>query len=708
MDVKAEQVEVAKTGEKPSQLEILDVKKYPSLYGRLFIESTTGIDMMDPEIETPQFPQITQTDFDKRSYDQIFEGLSIQERKDQWEGTAFNEAYIQWRTTFTAFMQGLKDPKRIEALEIISHVKKPSEFTEDYTDALFNVFANDTNVTTFAKSVIERLSQNSKVDVANLKALLPHIEWIASGIFGEKTAGIVNRVIEIEAQLKNNPKDFQTYLSKASPGKPELGSEERSILATLHASRKREKEKDKEKPPVQTVVDDDNKKSTPSQADNKPADETSPAPTVALTEEAKWLISHFDRRRGHLEITTERFDQMLKEHGFSDEDIKGKSDPELIDMLRTKGKAQISPPAPATDEKKVDEKLVNDGKPPAPPAKEAESAEKEPDTSQEKQTNAIQVTMVEDAKGILFKLTANGKEIPTEKNSLSLLDVDENECPYLEVPSGITATFVIFLPNGDLDSIIILGEQGAKLNLKTLKAVGALSIRLNSARLIFSEEVLSKYRGQAIKVNVTDTSSPGEWMTQQDLDTYLIGVETLNEARKTLDETEPSQSSSEARENIITLEGKGNLAKELNDTLRQNQTPNVTIIVSADALREFIPSIAGGVIDPGKLVIKPQNVIEIHDLKVEADIPIKGKTKLKLGLRLENDPNGGLNAKGIRLGIKGVVIEGYLNEQLQKINSKIKEKLDEQIAADNPNWKSGTVSIDGDKVLIKFEKATRK
>jgi len=204
--------------EQIKQLEILDFPKYGTLYGRFLLASQAktlqeAANIVDPN-ETVSLVWDLQTKDDaleKRNYNLAVESFSINERQEQWKdfipSTEHSTAYSQWRTEFTGFMKQIEDRQRIRALKIIvSTIKEPVDFIEGDADQLFNDFCKDgSDLNKFITRVTKNLAHNGEINPTTLQELLPHLQWIASGLFGKNTASdVVTRLIELESAMYNN------------------------------------------------------------------------------------------------------------------------------------------------------------------------------------------------------------------------------------------------------------------------------------------------------------------------------------------------------------------------------------------------------------------------------------------------------------------------------------------------------------------------
>lgn len=219
------------------QREILDINSYGGVYGRLLLASqsqeTEVRNIINPAIKGNIEPsQITISP--ERNYNPITRKLSSDERIAAWKGIEFNEAYRQWRTKLTEAIKSTTDKKRIEAIAVISG-KLASEFNEEDTDNLYNAFCKEkSDTTTFAKSIVANLQKDGNVDLLKIMTLSSGIEWFSGNFFGKQTAVTVSRIIELEAEIANNPATVVQKLFSDKERINNLTDTETEILTHLY------------------------------------------------------------------------------------------------------------------------------------------------------------------------------------------------------------------------------------------------------------------------------------------------------------------------------------------------------------------------------------------------------------------------------------------------------------------------------------------
>lgn len=194
-------------------LEILDsekLKNYGALYGRFLMASQAQpaevANIINPTTELEFKFAEDKVPLDKRDYNPVFENLSLKERQDQWGITPYEKAKKLWQEQFTEFMNTKieKGSNRELVLKIILPGIEAKKFAENDAETLFQKFCRDKSDTHKFISQITEHVVNNKINPTNLQELLPHLKWIASGLFGRQTAGMTAGLVDLESQLRNN------------------------------------------------------------------------------------------------------------------------------------------------------------------------------------------------------------------------------------------------------------------------------------------------------------------------------------------------------------------------------------------------------------------------------------------------------------------------------------------------------------------------
>ena len=226
-------------GPRPSEsAEILDTNNYAGLYGRLLLASQAPESevnkFINPVTEIPA-ETLPTTISPERNFNPITQRLSKDERVAAWKGKDFDDAYKEWRKKLTNSIKDAKGDKRIETVALIAG-KAASEFKAEDTDRLYDRFCKGKSDTTdFAKAVVTSLQKDGKVDLEKITSLSSDIEWLSGNLFGKHTAVAVSRIIELEAEIANNPKEAiiqKLFADKERINK--LKQDEKDLLKLLH------------------------------------------------------------------------------------------------------------------------------------------------------------------------------------------------------------------------------------------------------------------------------------------------------------------------------------------------------------------------------------------------------------------------------------------------------------------------------------------
>jgi hypothetical protein len=223
--------------------EVKTLKNYPGLYGRLFLASAAKeSDIVHSIIDSSTDIGINPSEVrisDDRTYNPIT-GKSLEERAAAWQGVSFDQAYQQWKKEFTQVINGIAptETNRLAAFHAVFKDRPATEFRQADAETLYNRFCQgESNVDGFVKTVIGNL----KADRRTLDdALLNDLEWVSRKLFGKQTAIAVSRIIEIETEMADNPKDFVRVIFSDPTRINNLNIEEKNILAFLHDGLKAE------------------------------------------------------------------------------------------------------------------------------------------------------------------------------------------------------------------------------------------------------------------------------------------------------------------------------------------------------------------------------------------------------------------------------------------------------------------------------------
>lgn len=224
--------------EAPKTSEILDVNGFGGLYGRLLIASQVRESevstTINPDMSTMVHLSGIKVD-SARNYNPITQKLSSEERVKAWEGIEFDEAYKKWREKLTASINTTTDEKRLEAIKTLTGLD-PKEFKPENADTLYETFCKgkSSNTTDFAKTVVTNFQKDGKADLEKITDLSTHIKWFSANLFGKNTATTVSKIIEIEAEIANNPTSVVEEIFSDIDRVNHLTEKEKEILIWLH------------------------------------------------------------------------------------------------------------------------------------------------------------------------------------------------------------------------------------------------------------------------------------------------------------------------------------------------------------------------------------------------------------------------------------------------------------------------------------------
>lgn len=675
-------------GKSPQGLEILDAEKlgkYGALYGRFLLASQAQpeevANILDPG-KPVEFNLTTDVPLKKRDYNPISANLSFQERQEQWKDVpSFDAAYSEWRTKFTGFMKQITtDSKREMVLRMIMHdlKKAAADFKESDADKLFKEFCNGkSDVTAFIDRVTRSLVNpdgDRKIDPMTIQNVLPHIEWIASGLFGKKTATtVVTRLIELESALHNNPEQVVGIFNADKQRVKNPTDDEWGILGSLHS------------------LIPQTKAPTP-----KPA-----APVVTVTEPMPTTVS-----------VSEPAPIIAKP-----EEDKAKDFLKGIRGIRTEGDelppAAPIPPAESAIEraKKTLESLEEEQKRLSELLKRQLPTGAEPEAPHQP---VIEEVVIEGSDRIRLKV--NGKDLGFEfykakANGEYFLSLERGQTECLDIPEDIIVRFET--RGSDDDLITIIGGKGTRLNIKDLNSLG---IVFGNLKLLTPEDddwkILMReqpeHKGQAWVVNDIYNlgKSVARWMSMEGLENYL-------KTRKEEIEKNKIAGEKAVGENIINVEHIkiNNLPEELNKLLSQNKDrSHIVFSFSPKQFKEYIAFISKGVhLEGGDIKVSDDgNEVTMKGLRIT-----KAGIGITLGLAIKNDVINGLT------GITASIIEFQrdflaranrassredVEKQIGQLEDLVMDGLYEQFSGNNSAWKIGNISISNGKFLARFEK----
>ncbi len=656
------------------RIEILDFKNQPILYSRLLLASQKDQTEEISQAINPDDEAIatfyTSPSLDSRNYTPILENLSFNERREQWKGIEFSDAYSQWRTKFTYAIQNINDEKRAEALKIIFPNKETNEFALENADALFKDFSDGKSDThRFIKRAITNLTREGKIDVEYLKVLLPHLEWLATGLFGKNTAQITAGLIELESNIFNDPQDtiINLIASKNFRGGkiPIPESHEKDILHLLYSSLN---------PTTESVGvsseddDEDNLPVAPPHATSEPTiphsspvanstDEEDQSPTPSIPVEIATGTEHDQGRIFEAEPTgIEGNDEILVRLKINGEDTGI-----VWEQLRNRIPLDLS------DHEPLLEKFHYEDRP------------------------------------------NRHQRIPLD---------------YISLPHGMFAT-IKFYAKENRFYFDLIGGDGVKIPLKELVKMGC-QIDLKSEKYVKGREIFVEYQVDKnaiisplssssyfdeINVSANEAFDILRTVYAKTQQSNSLPSSQANPVPPVSHQTQQSNQQPEVnKENppvnsVIELgRGKMDLKTELNQKLSQSQNRSETFSAPATTLKDYVITLVDDieVEDPGKLEVK-NNQMYITGLSLKKSVMFIMDFSGTLDLIISNSKNGGIQAEG-KIDTESNKFRKTAEKAIKNMNSNIKKRLDDEISPTNPRWKSGTISISGDKILITFNK----
>jgi hypothetical protein len=162
----------------------------------------------------------------------------------------------------------------------------------------------------------------------------------------------------------------------------------------------------------------------------------------------------------------------------------------------------------------------------------------------------------------------------------------------------------------------------------------------------------------------------------------------------------PDNPALESRKKVILLESSGaDFVKDLNTNLLNQTEPDTTFSVPVETLRRYLTSIAGNkLIYSGNLTVnKDENEIVVNGLKIDGGL-MAGKIKISLSLI---NTSKGIDAQITNYEGRSYA-RGTVEQQVARLNTKFREMIDAEVVVQNPAWKSTSVVIAEDRILLGF------
>lgn len=726
-----------KPEERPQQgLEILDSEKlgkYGAVYGRFLLASLPGADTANiiDQYKTVEFNVLTVDTLKDRNYNPVVENFSLDERREEWKGVEYSQAYSQWRTKFTDFMTRITDTNKETALMMImSNPKNAVEFTENDAGQLFTEFCSGgSNIANFIERVKTNLISEGKINPISLQELLPHLQWIASGLFGKNTASIaVTRLIELESALHNNPEQVMEFFNSNKERISMPTDDEKKILIPLYQSLIRQENK-------AVTIDEPTLKPAPvsqpqTEEPNEGQLEIKPPPNIpgleeefpdnmsllaleAVGDEILSKLTEKDQNRLCVlaaNMTEDQMKNMSPEERAKAPSVQGvwirMYTVNLRKILEEEGLGNAQPQPAAA--KPVEGMIHEESSIPGFVATPIEGSDK------------FRITINGKDTGIKWFLDKNKTDYFSTVNEYGLVESD-NFPEFLDLPEGTGCDF----RSKDFKRFRVKGGKDIKIPLSEGDFVIIdLLNRVDKDRAsVYDNIELGKVLQveDNITIDLADFRKPLEPQPSATSDLvptsdaaptapigHLPGQETDEEKWERM---RRFQDTVVARE-LASFQGdigvKGELAdlpNFLNEHLKASDQDHATFSFSPDQLKEYMISIAEDFdIKGGNIKVGNDDQITISDLRI---------TKLGVGVTLDlvlNNDKDGIAAKITRFhrDFMARANKASSREEVEKqvgnINSAIKKRLDEEIKGSS-GWKTKKASILDGKVLVEFEKS---
>jgi hypothetical protein len=242
--------------------ETLKTNDYAGLWARFYLASKSPqselAGLLDPASTVDIMVATTKTTLET-NYSPIAQKLSIQERISAWppllSKTSFDEAKQKWRADVKRVITRIsdKDELRLEALRLVLPDVEHSKFKVGDAETLYDDYCDGaSNTDAFVKNVTQRLTVDGHVDMQKLSDLTTHLEWISSMLFGKETAKAVSRMIEVQAQITNEPAKLADKLFHNKTRINNLSTPEKDVLGLLYNGLQKDKSTASEATPVAT------------------------------------------------------------------------------------------------------------------------------------------------------------------------------------------------------------------------------------------------------------------------------------------------------------------------------------------------------------------------------------------------------------------------------------------------------------------------
>src|SRR3989344_3460479 len=391
-------------------------------------------------------------------YNPILQPRSLDERRQYWEpkGLTYEDALGEWRNSFRSHVNQVADTSRISAIRSIMPEEDQELRTKDIANisgddamTLFGEYSanNHSQIDKFMRRAIKDVTSDGTIDLDALRNRIPHLKWIATGFFGEKTARTIGDQILLEAEAMNDWENARRRFDE-SP-QPEPGQPGTPYPAPTN--------QDQMPPPVETrppQPDDDDKDETPGATSDE--EETGPQtgsqpknpPEASSAQDGKptntGYVENPEQNVPRPQITINDFEgqidyELLSGSSSGDENLT----PRLDNTEATKGRVEmlldkINLNAAFEDPNKTEE-MVKEVE------KHIQSVENRKNLRPDRQLTQKEISQIE-AAGLLREFLTHAKAGSKQEalETLKRASEEQNQRLIVDTRQGLEGIFVIY------------------------------------------------------------------------------------------------------------------------------------------------------------------------------------------------------------------------------------------------------------------------
>jgi len=200
--------------------EVLD-SEYLALYGRLLLAGTSSEkDLLDTgtKIEDPSLTTRKLSWYSERKYDHVTHGLSKFERTEAWKNAKdFDEAYDIWSKSLQQSIYQTTDEGRKAVINLFTGKDSGAIVVSDMKTLYDAYCKGGSKVDAFVKRALEGTVGNDEA------------AWLAGRLFGNETAKLITRLLELENGIKRDRIGLIDQLSDVNRLNRFTGEEERML-----------------------------------------------------------------------------------------------------------------------------------------------------------------------------------------------------------------------------------------------------------------------------------------------------------------------------------------------------------------------------------------------------------------------------------------------------------------------------------------------